>query len=302
MSKWTGKSKGTPAGYRFFIFIINRLGIGIAYTMLRFVTLYYFFFSSKKHPLFLYRKVLGYGRLKAMISVYRNFFIMGQVLIDKVAILSGQKHIFSFQYCGEEHIRNMAAAGKGGLLLGAHMGNWEVAGQLLERIDTPVHILMLDAENEKLKATLNSAMTEKSISIIPIKDDTSHLAKIKEALARGEFIAMHADRMLPGASHAVLNFMGKPAKFPTGPMYLASKHAVPVSFVYAMKEKGRAYKFYATEPFIYKYPAKLPERKKELAAMAASYARHLEEMLAKYPLQWFNFYQFWEENPIKQKI
>ena len=41
-TKWQGKSKGTVLGYRIFVFLMKRLGIYAAYSLLVFVALYYF--------------------------------------------------------------------------------------------------------------------------------------------------------------------------------------------------------------------------------------------------------------------
>ena len=45
MAQWDGKSKGVVLGYKIFIFSIEKLGIGFAYFILRFVSFYYLIFS-----------------------------------------------------------------------------------------------------------------------------------------------------------------------------------------------------------------------------------------------------------------
>lgn len=49
MSSWHGKSKGTPLGYRIFVWVLKNFGVLPAYFLLRFVVVYYFFFPGK-HP------------------------------------------------------------------------------------------------------------------------------------------------------------------------------------------------------------------------------------------------------------
>jgi predicted LPLAT superfamily acyltransferase len=88
--------------------------------------------------------------------------------------------------------------------------------------------------------------------------------------------------------------MGKPAQFPSGPLYLASKRGVPVSFVYTLKEGKTHYHFYASEGKIYPYPARMKTRKLEIQVMVEAYVQSLELMVKRYPLQWFNYYSFWE--------
>lgn len=298
MSSWSGKSHGNVLGYRMFVFAIKHFGLGITYFMLRFVALYFFFFSDKKSLKFFFGKILGYGFVKTQLSIYRNYCYLGQVLIDKIAILSSKKKLFTFDFEGEAYLHEMSSAGRGGLLIGAHMGNWEVAGQLLERIDAKVNIVMYDAEHEKIKALLEDVMKDKKLNIIAIKDDSSHLHKIAEAFNNNEFVAMHGDRFLPGTNTVAMNFLGKEALFPTGPLYMASKNKVPVSFVYTLKESSSHYHFFATKPKVFAYPAQLKTRKQDMRAMVQEYVTSLETIVRKFPLQWFNYFPFWEEEKI----
>ncbi len=296
MSKsWSGKSKGGLLGYKIFIFFIKYTNIKVAYFILRFVAFYFFLFSNKKPSNFYFGKILGYNKRKVLTSIYKNYCLLGEVLIDKIAILAGYSKNFKFDFEGEEYLEEMSTNNNGGLLLGAHMGNWEVAGQLLERIKTKVHIVILDAEHRKLKSFLDNVMHKKKLNVIPIKDDLSHLFKISEAFKKNEFVAIHGDRFLPGAQTVEIDFLGKKALFPTGPLYIASKNKVPVSFVFTLKESSQRYHFYATKQKIYEYPAKLKTRKKEIREMVYDYTTSLEKMIKKYPLQWFNYYPFWIE-------
>ncbi len=90
----------------------------------------------------------------------------------------------------------MAALGKGGLLLSAHVGNWEAAGYLLERLNTNISIVMFDGEHQKIKQYLEKVTATKKASVIVIKDDLSHVYAINEALSRNELVCMHADRFM----------------------------------------------------------------------------------------------------------
>ncbi len=297
MATWKGQTRGGVAGHRFFIFILKNLGIRFTYFFLHFVVTYFVLFSARsRKPIFYYfNTILGYGKWKSFRYVYKNNYKLGQVLIDKVAMLAGFFDKFTFDFEGEENIRKMAAGG-GGLLIGAHVGNWEIAGQLLERIETKVNILMLEAEHEKIKQLLDNVMTRKSMHIIPIKDDLSHLILIKKALQNNEIVTMHADRFLEGAKTKTKTFLGYPAKFPEGPFYLSVKYNKPVVFVSAEKETDTHYHLSATEVH---YPNLNNNSQEEaIDQLINLYIRNLEKILAVYPEQWFNYYYFWE--PVKE--
>ena len=296
MSSWKGKTRGGLTGYRIFIFLLKNFNLQGAYLLLYFVAMYFVIFVAKaRKPMYYYfNTILGFNFFKTAYYLYINNLTFGKVLIDKVALMAGFSNKFTFSFDGESNLHNMAN-NNGGLIIGAHIGNWEIAGQLLDRINTRVHIVMLDAEHKKIKALLDNVMTEKKMDIITIKDDMSHLFQIKEALLKNEIVAIHGDRFLEGSKTMTCNFLGHNAEFPTGPFYIAMKYSKPVTFVSSIKETNKHYHFLATKPRIYNNSNKISEREKMLKQMLDKYIKQIEETLSKHPEQWFNYYYFWGE-------
>ncbi len=294
MAKWTGKSKGTPLGYRIFIALI-RINIRLAYGLLIPVSFFYFLFSNKESISYFYKERLGYKDVKVITSVFKNYIQLGKVLIDKIAILSGHKKYFDFEFEGEEYLHDLVENKQGGLLLGAHMGNWEVAGELLDRVDSVINILMVDVENAELKKVIEKATQKKKVNIIPIKDDMSHIFAVVDAFKRKELVAMHGDRFVEDNKTVKVDFLGEKACFPIGPMILASKYKVPVSFVFSLKESNRKYHFYATKGKVFPNIQKPGAKQENIQKMVEEYVAFLEKMVKKYPLQWFNYHDFWEK-------
>ena len=149
MAKWEGKSKGTVLGHKIFVFILNHLGLKLAYIVLRFVALYYFFFARKsnKHSFYYFHNILKYKRFTTYLKIYKNYYVFGQTILDKVALLAGVKTKFTINHDGGTNLDKIAAMGKGGILVSAHIGNWEIAGQLLNRLNTTLNILMYENEH-----------------------------------------------------------------------------------------------------------------------------------------------------------
>lgn len=292
MASWEGKSKGNKLGYSIFIGTLRYGGVLPAYILLRFVAAYYFLFSySSSRPIFQYfHTKVGYGWWRSLWSVYRNYYVFGQVLIDKVIVMSGLPNKFTFEFEGEQYLREITAAGKGGIMLSAHLGNWEVAGHLFTRLQTRINIVMFDGEHERIKKYLSSITGERNVNIIVIKDDLSHIYAINEALSNQELVCMHADRFLAGNKTVNATFMGHEASFPAGPFLLAATFRVPVSLVFAFKETNTHYHLYATPPHEYH-----GRRRQGVELAVQDFVQELEGMVKKYPEQWFNYYDFWEQ-------
>ena len=293
MAEWQGKSRGTPLGYKIFVWICRYAGIAPAYFILRFVAAYFFVFSPRStSPIYNYlRKRLGYGVFRSLIKTYQNNYLLGQTIIDKVVMMSGIKSSFTFHFDGEEYLHQIVAKGQGGILLSAHAGNWEMAGQHLKNLQTKINIVMFDGEEENIKQVMDG-LGKKSFKIITIKEDMSHVYQMGAALANNELVCMHADRFLKGNKTLTLKFFGEDALFPAGPFQMSAGFNVPVSLVFAFKESNQHYHYFGSE--IIQRPES--ENKKDFAnRLAQRYVEELEKKLNDYPEQWFNYYDFWKK-------
>lgn len=289
MSTWQGKSRGGVLGYKAFVFVLNTFGLGFAYFVLRFVS-FYFLFAAPTATLTSYRffrKRLGYSAFKSAISVYRNYYEFALVLCDKLVVLSGRGNTFTFNFDGKHHLEKMVADGKGGILISAHMGNWEIASQLLSGLGVKVNVVMMDAEYDQIKEYVSKVTGEREYNIIPVKQDMSHIFGISNALINKEFICIHGDRFVEGAKVMGIEFLGGNAYFPVGPFSIAKRLKVPATYVYAIKESKTHYHFFATEPFTFQC---------SLREFISSYVEELEHKVHQYPYQWFNYYDFWQQD------
>ncbi|MBP6625285.1 MAG: lipid A biosynthesis acyltransferase, partial [Chitinophagaceae bacterium] len=273
MSAW-GSSRGSQLGYKIFITLLKTAGIFPAYALLRIVTLYYFFVPGKASKTlgYYFQQRVGFNWLRTKLAIYQNFNYLGRSIIDKVVLMSGVPSPFTVNHEGGESLDRIALQGKGGLLISAHLGNWEAAGHLLKRLKTKINIVMYDGEHEKIKSYLDG-VRERSFNVIVIKNDISHIYEINAALQRNEFVCIHADRFVQGNRTIEGNLMGAPALFPIGPFVLATTFQAPVSFVFAMKEGVKHFHFFASEGKIY------TGGKKDIPQVLKDYTQSMEKMI-----------------------
>lgn len=293
MPRWQGKSKGTPLGYRIFVFVCKNLGLIPAYTLLRFVAFYYFVFSlqSSKIIYSYFRRRHHFNRIKSILKIYKNYYYLGQSLLDKMVVFAGLNNQFTFHFDGIENLKEIVAMGKGGILLSAHVGNWEMAGHHLEHLNTKINIVMFDGEHEKIKKYLEQ-LGRKNFKVIVIKEDMSHVYGVGAALANKELVCMHADRFLEGNKTMSLNLLGSEALFPVGPFLLAAGFNVPVALVYAFKETTYHYHYFGSQ-LVQRSEG---EAKSDFAIRLANfYVSDLEKKIMRYPEQWYNYYHFWKK-------
>ena len=293
MPQWQGKSKGNKTGYRIFVFICRTFGVLPAYFILTFVAFYYFLFSykSSRHIYHYFRHRIGFGQVKSVLKVYQNYYLLGQSLLDKVIVMAGIANKFTYEFDGEENLREIVRSGRGGILISAHIGNWEAAGHLLKRLNTRVNVVMFDGEHQQIKDFLNEVTGGRNFNVIVVRDNISHVYAIGDALQKNELVCLHADRFVGSTKTVLKRFLGADAKFPVGPFALAATFKVPVSFVFAFKESLHHYHFYGSRLFEFDNSGSSRAYTENLIDI---FVDEVSGKVKKYPEQWFNYYNFWE--------
>ena len=290
-TKWQGKSKGTVLGYRIFVFLMRHWGIYAAYSLLIFVAFYYFLteWQSNRFMFYYFRHRLGYSLAKTIGSLYLSYFTFGQIIIDKIAILAGLEHKFTFDFDGQELLFKLLEEQQGGVLISAHIGNFEIAEPFFRKIDLKLQIstITTDMERSVIKEYLEGITERKSLNqYIYVKPDMSHIFEINDVIAHKNIVCFTGDRYFEGGRSLKGRLLGAEATFPAGHFVIASRLKVPVVFVYVMKEKGLHYHLYARVAEV---------KKADAESLLEAYTDSMEQMLRKYPLQWFNYFNFWEQ-------
>jgi predicted LPLAT superfamily acyltransferase len=290
----TGRLRGGRWGIWFFLTALRLLGLRLTYTMLVPPAVYFSFVSPDVPATMAYHERI-FGQMpfwKRRWLVFRHFLAFGRALLDRTAILAGKTRPFSFAFEGEHHLRDALAEGRGVLLLSAHLGNWEAAGQYLTRLQVPINVAGLDKEAPQIRALLDQA-SNLNFRLIPLTGSPTDVVTLVAAMRRGEVVAMLGDRSY-GSVTARVPFLGGTASFPVGAYVMAALAGAPLVHVFNLREPGGHYHFFGFRPQRLKMPPH-DQRNSFLAACASRFAADLESILKRDPLQWYNFYPFWDQ-------
>ena len=289
----SGQLRGGHWGIWFFITALRVFGLRITY-LLTVPPAVYFSFASPDvaATMDFHRRIFGpMPWWKRRWLVFKHFQSFGRALIDRTAILAGDKKHFSFFFDGEKNLRAALAGGRGVLLLTAHVGNWEAGGQLLARVDTPITVTGFDNELPRIRALLDSSANPK-FRLLPLTGSPTDVIPLVAALRRGEIVAMLGDRAY-GSPSTQLPFLGSTAAFPVGAYVMAAIAGAPLMHAFSLREPGGHYHFFGFPPQYFELPGR-NERDAYLNACAADFARNLEAVVRQDPFQWYNFYPFWQ--------
>lgn len=247
-----------------------------------------------------FRRTPGYRQ------AFAHFWQFAMAALAKIDSWLGRIKPQQVQYGGSLQFEHIMPPGRsrGAVLIGSHLGNQEVCRALVRskypvRINVLAHTKHTAAFNRILKET-NSDVDLQLIEVTELTPAVSVM--LTDCIDRGELVVIVGDRISAQTPERAVwaDFLGRPAPFAIGPWVLASLLQCPVYLMFCMKEaQGYNLMF---EPFADEYIT-LPRktRQQELQKLVARYAAKLEQVLYRYPYQWFNFYDFWQLPQVRQQ-
>jgi predicted LPLAT superfamily acyltransferase len=292
--KWRGGTGGGTFGQRALILLFRRASLQLGYAFLFLVIPFYIIFSRKSFfAIYHYfKQQLCFTKWKSFWSACRNHFLFGQVILDRFAVFAGRKNCFEVEIVGSEYYEKLASGDKGFVVVSSHIGNFEIAGYLLNAKKKRINALVFDKETPVMQQNRAKALNSNNIKIIPVVPDMSHLFAASVALTNGEIVSMPADRLFGSSKCLECEFMNGKADFPVGAFALATSLDVEVVVIFCVKISTKKYKIFVK-------PCSgedcLPANKKgQITALTKKYVAELEKIVRNYPEQWFNYYEFWK--------
>ena len=221
--------------------------------------------------------------------MYANHFKFGQIILDRFGVYAGKKYHFINE--GQELMDKLELLPEGFILLSSHVGNYEIAGYSLKPKHKKINALVFAGETATVMENRQRILSQNNMSMIPVKEDLSHLFALNTALDNGEMVSMPADRVFGSQKSVECQFFGAKANFPLGAFAMAVQKEVPVLAIFVMKEGMKKYHAFVRQVSC----DKTASRREQMSQLAQSFASNLEEIVRRYPTQWFNYFDFWKQ-------
>ena len=291
--------RGSRCGMRLVLFLLNTAGYGAAVLTLLPIVGYFFLtgHTARRASLaYLHRLHQAHPELHGPPSLWQSYvhhLHFACTILDRVWFWQGKLEKFRLHAEGGHYLQRQD--GRGALLLGAHVGSFDALRALSLAEGFTVHVVMHRGHAPKINAVMNALHPQATLRVIELKSgDIEVIFALKNAIERGEMIAILGDRIPPHAKKRVtwLPFLGTEAPFPQHAWLLASLLECPVYLTIGLRVGHRQYRVFA-ELLAERVDLRGQEREECLQGYITQYARRLEEICCAYPYQWFNFYDFW---------
>lgn len=290
------QERGSPFLIRLIGWLTLTFGRPVGRILLYPITLYFLLFNPKSRNasrLYLERVL---DRKPNTLDIFRHIHTFAATILDRVFMLTGNFDDFDVTLHGESELMAQYHRNKGCLMLGSHLGSFELLRSLATLEEGVVfRALMYQKNSEKMSKVLDAINPEISKTIIPVGKSDSIL-RVKESMERGEVIGILGDRVSQEDKKvATCDFFGQQCDFPTGPITIGGLLNVPVIMFFGVYTGGRKYEIHfevLSEGFL----LDRSQRAKQVEQLTQHYVGRLEHYCRLYPYNWFNFYDFWHDN------
>jgi len=233
-------------------------------------------------------RVLGVGVTEARRIVRESYRNHGRCVAEMLRMpVLGDSIDSLFSIHGEENLREAFARGKGVILLGAHLGNWELAAARIRRMGIPVEAIGAEQRDPRMTDLLVELRASGGVATIGKGFD---LKAALRCLQRGKALAILLDQ---DAKHkgVVVPFMGRPASTPYGPVKMSWKLGSSIVPVFYIRREDGIHHDLTFMPAL-----ELPEGdggEEAIKAAVKTCNDILGEWIARFPGQWMWLYPRW---------
>lgn len=284
---------GTILGIRIVAGTYRLFGRTLAGALLWCIAWYFTLFgkTQRKAALDYFKRI---GLAPTLKNVHALIWRFARVGLDRLLFLLGDIKGLTFEHFGHDDLVAAVQAKKGALLVGSHLGSFEAMRTLAEKYEVPLLVLADFANAQKVNSILQQLAGNVRFRLLELKqDDPLSMLQVKEAIDRGELVAMLGDRRTDREGRDVIvDFLGGKAKLPTGPYVLAHILQCPVYFVAGIYDAPSKYELHCV-PLSARIELPRKGRNEAVEAEAQRYADKLEAFTRRAPLNWFNFFPFW---------
>lgn len=292
--RWAEPGVGADWQHRFFQLLLRYGGKRPAYHIMYIVVFCYVLFYPairRRTRYYLARRFpQRRGRLRQFLDSYRLVCAFGKTLIDQGAgAILGPSSVQAV--CPDaDALAALAAAGAGVVLINAHVGCWQAAMSILDKLNTPVSLVMIPPDPARQRRL--TALAEMPFRIIDPRRGLDSVVATVQALQRREIVGLMGDRVFGGESGTVTaEFLGAPVQFPFSPYRLAATTGAPIAVLLTWKSGFATYEIRLAK--VIRLPAGLGRDPADYAPWVGEFATALEGFVRDHPWQFFNFYDMW---------
>lgn len=290
------KERSTPFTLLLIRWIALHLGRPVARSLLYPISLYFLLFAAPQRKASQQYLARVLKRKVTWLDSAKHIHTFAATILDRVYLLTGQFDKLDISFPTVNIPRSYSKSGVGCLLLGSHIGSFEVLrSYAVSNYPLPIKILMYEHQAPMMVQVLNALNADVADTLISLDGSPSGLLKVKEAIENGSTVGLLGDRILGDGNEKTVtcSLLGEPVKMSTAPILLASVLKVPLIVFFGVYLGGNRYKI-RFELLAEEVVLNRKTRQQDIQAYTQKYVDILEKQMLETPYNWFNFYDYWQ--------
>jgi len=234
------------------------------------------------------------GRWATWRDGYRHVFSFASTIHDRIYLLNDRFELFDIEVHGGDALIDAARTQPGALLVGAHLGSFEVLRAMGRgQAGLRVAMMMFEQNARHINAAL-AAINPRAMHDIISLGEIESMLEARAKLDQGYLVGMLADRTLSDEPNLVVDFLGAPAAFALGPWRVAAMLKRPVFLMAGLYLGGNRYELHFVPVADFSQVERGAARDGAIRNAVQAYADNLGKLCHRAPYNWFNFFDFWQ--------
>lgn len=281
--------------YRIAIYFSRRWGVWFFRTFSWFIATGYFFFFPARvaHSLKFYRALFPERNfsfhLYCVWKQYHNF-----TNVYTIRFVAKWKDEVEFTDEGWEYLDEAVEKKTGAIIVMSHIGNWELAAEMLSRKGLPIMLYLGAKHKEQVERIHKDKLAQSGVKIVATSEKESSPFALLEGinfLREGGIVSMTGDRLWGDQRSVKVNFLGHEVQLPDTPHLFALMSGAPLmTFFVNQKAPGKYH--IAVSRGRQVLAASRQDRANAVLASVQAYAGELEQMARQHPFEWHHFEPF----------
>jgi len=200
-----------------------------------------------------------------------------------------------FEVEGEENARAVLAAGRGGIVVTGHIGNWELLAAYWAWAGFPIAAIARSVDGGEINQLLVDVRSRQGVVTI-LRESPGAARDILRAIKSGSLLAMLIDQDTKVQSVSV-PFFGRMARTPIAAASLAIRRDLPVFVAFISRRPQGGHRITVGAPIEF---VRSGDMVADIRALTQVFNEHIEKQIERHPQEWVWWHRRWRRPPRPQ--
>ena len=282
---------------KLFLWLAKVLPKSFIYSMIKIVALLLYHIDKKRRNLTIKNLTMAFPEksMEEVVELSKSVYVELSKTITEILLMFIGKFDIDKAVKNYDEAKNklediLKNSNNGVIVMTAHFSNWELAAHFLAKHGLPMLAIGRKGNNKLIDTNITIPFREK-YGNNAVSKKKAMISMIKRLKKSGN-IGLLIDQKSGNLNSVKVDFFGQPAETTLSIASLKLKFDSLVVPIFIARQSDGLYEMIIHEPVDY-VADEIEDKEKKLEAMTLKYNQTIEEVIRKYPSQWFWMHNRW---------